>query len=185
VTWKPRVPVAALLHARADDNFWAARRVAAFTDDLIDAVVKTAGYSDPADERLLATVLKQRRDKIARAYLTALNPLVNFSLTPAGRLSFTNAAVDAAVADPPRDGYSIAWSRFSNGDGTTAAIGSVSVATGAEAVAPGSLPETPGAFIKIAISARETPHAAWTQAVDVYFRRARDGWSLVGVERMP
>ena len=185
VAWKPRVPVAALLHARADDNFWAARRVAAFTDDMIDAVVKTGAYSDPADERLLATVLKQRRDKIARAYFTALNPLVNFSLTTSGRLSFSNAAVDAAVADPPRDGYSITWSRFNNGDGTTAAIGAVSVAAGAEAVAPGNLPEAPGAFIKIAISARGTPHAAWTRAVDVYFRRAADGWSLIGVERSP
>ena len=31
--WRPRVATAAFLHARADDNFWAARRVAAFTDD--------------------------------------------------------------------------------------------------------------------------------------------------------
>ena len=29
--WRPRVPVAALRHVRADDAFWAARRVMAFS----------------------------------------------------------------------------------------------------------------------------------------------------------
>ncbi len=37
-----------LRHARSDDTFWAARRVAAFTDDMIRAVVRTGEYSDPA-----------------------------------------------------------------------------------------------------------------------------------------
>src|SRR5690606_946823 len=62
--WRPRVPTAALRHARADDTFWAARRVMAFTDEMIRAIVKTARYSDPAAERLLADVLIERRDRI-------------------------------------------------------------------------------------------------------------------------
>ena len=33
--------------ARADDKFWAARRVMAFSDEMIRAIVKTGGYSDP------------------------------------------------------------------------------------------------------------------------------------------
>ena len=183
-SWKPRVPMAAFLHARADDDFWAARRVAAFTDEMIEAVVKTAHYSRPDDERLLAQVLKQRRDKIARAYLTALNPLVNFSLTAAGQLTFRNAAVDTGVAEAPRDGYFTAWSRFDNAANSATPIGSVSIAAGGEALAPGSLPDARDAFVKIAISARGTSHTAWTQPVDVYFRRAANGWSLVGVERV-
>ena len=97
--WKPRVPTAAFLRARADDNFWAARRVAAFTDEMIRAVVKVGSYSDPAAEALLADVLIQRRDKIAAHYLAAINPLVDFALTPAGRLTFRNAAVDARRCD--------------------------------------------------------------------------------------
>jgi hypothetical protein len=60
--WKPRVPVAALRHARADDTLWAALRVMAFTDDHIRAAVKTGNFSDPAAEQLLAEVLIQRRD---------------------------------------------------------------------------------------------------------------------------
>ena len=185
VSWKPRVPTAAFLHARADDDFWAARRVAAFSDEMIDAVVKTAQFSRADDERLLAQILKQRRDKIARAYLTALNPLVNFSLTPDGRLTFRNAAVDAAVAETPRDGYLTVWSGFDNTTNAATPIGSVSIAAGGEAIAPGSLPDGRVAFVKIAISARGATHAAWTRPVDVYFRRAGAGWSLVGVERLP
>ena len=36
--WKPRVPTAAFLRARADDTFWAARRVVAFSDEMIRAI---------------------------------------------------------------------------------------------------------------------------------------------------
>ena len=56
----------AFLAARDDDNFWAARRVVAFTDDMIRTVVKAARFSDQAAEKLLADVLIARRDKIAR-----------------------------------------------------------------------------------------------------------------------
>ena len=61
---------------RDDDAFWAARRVAAFTDDLIRAAVHTGEFSDPAAEKYLGDVLIKRRDKIASIYLTAVNPIV-------------------------------------------------------------------------------------------------------------
>ena len=54
---------------------------------MIRAVVKVGSYSDPAAEALLADVLIQRRDKIAAHYLSAINPLVDFALTPDGRLT--------------------------------------------------------------------------------------------------
>jgi hypothetical protein len=72
-TWKPRVPTCAFLHARPDDNFWATRRVVAVSDEMIRATVKTGNYSDLAAERLLAETLIARRDKIAHAYLPAVN----------------------------------------------------------------------------------------------------------------
>ena len=63
-TWRPQTPTTAYLELRDDDAFWAARRVAAFTDDLIRAAVHTGEYSDPAAEKYLADVLIKRRDKI-------------------------------------------------------------------------------------------------------------------------
>ena len=43
----------------------AARRVMAFSDDLIRAAVQTGQYSDPVAAAHLASVLRQRRDAIA------------------------------------------------------------------------------------------------------------------------
>ena len=45
---KPRVPVAALRHARPDDTFWAALRVMAFTDAHIPRSREDRHYTDPA-----------------------------------------------------------------------------------------------------------------------------------------
>ena len=73
-TWKPRAPTAAYIEMRDDDAFWAARRVMAFSDELIRAVVKTGQFSDPKAEQYLADVLIKRRDKIGRAYLTEDQP---------------------------------------------------------------------------------------------------------------
>ena len=92
-TWKPRAPTAAYIEMRDDDAFWAARRVMAFSDDLIRAIVKTGEYSDPAAEKYLGDVLIQRRDKIGRAYLAKINPVVDPTLDASGVLSFGNAAV--------------------------------------------------------------------------------------------
>ena len=47
------------MELRDDDAFWAAQRVAAFTDDMIRAVVHTAEFSNPEAEKHLADVLIQ------------------------------------------------------------------------------------------------------------------------------
>jgi hypothetical protein len=111
--WKPRVPTAALLHARADDSFWAARRVMAFSDDLIRGIVKTGGFTDAAAERHLADVLIKRRDRIGRAFLPAINPIVEPVLGQDLVLTFRNAAVEARLADPPSS-YRSVWFAFDN-----------------------------------------------------------------------
>ena len=86
---------------RDDDAFWAARRVMAFTDDLIRAVVKTGQISDQAPEKYLADTLILRRDKIGRAYLPKINPIVDPVLECRGELTFGNAAVQYGFAPRP------------------------------------------------------------------------------------
>ncbi len=61
--WRPQTPTAAYMELRDDDAFWAARRVAAFTDDMIRTVVHTGQFSNAAAEKYLADVLIQRREK--------------------------------------------------------------------------------------------------------------------------
>src|SRR4029077_20517025 len=93
-TWRPHAPTTAYMEMQPDDAFWAARRVAAFSDGLIRAIVHEGRFSDPAAETYLADVVIWRRDKIARAYLTAVNPLVNRALGASGELTFESAAAD-------------------------------------------------------------------------------------------
>jgi hypothetical protein len=185
VTWKPRVPTAAFLRARADDNFWAARRVVAFSDDLIRAIVATGGYANPAAEKLLADVLIQRRDKIAAAYLPAVNPLVQFALDADGTLTFANAAVDANVAPAPLEGYRAQWDLFDNNTGETMPLGPPTVSTTTEMRASVGLPAAVGTFVKVQVGAVQPAPEPWTIPVAVYFRRTPSGWALAGLERLP
>ena len=182
--WKPRVPFASFLHARSDDSFWAARRVAAFSDEMIRAIAKTGQYSTATDESLLADVLIQRRNKISQYYFNAINPLVDFALSPQGRITFRNAAVDAGVAKVPGDGYRATWSTFDNNTGDVTLIGSQTTGASTEIAAPPSLPTADGAFIRVGIVTLGEVPEPWTQPVEVYFRRTGSGWKLVGVDRV-
>jgi hypothetical protein len=182
--WKPRVPTAAFLRARDDDNFWAARRVAAFSNEMIRALVNTGSYTASDAPGHLAEVLIQRRDSIAAAYLPAINPLVNFTLGADG-LAFDNAAVAAGVAPAPTGGYLVRWSRFDNATGEAKEVAPPSVVARSPVPSPAGLPGETGSFVKVQVSAVQPPHTSWTTPVDAYFRRTSAGWKLVGLTRQP
>ena len=180
--WKPRAPTAAFLRARPDDTFWAARRVAAFSDEMIQAIAKTGEFSNPRTAGALAATLIARRDRIARAYLPAINPIVDVALAADGTLTFANAAVDAGVSKPTS--YAIEWARFDNATGTSTPFGTRAIVTIPRATAPGRLPDEAGAYVKVQISATAGP-PAWATPVQAYFRRTAGAWTLVGLERLP
>ena len=100
--WRTHTPNAASIEMRDDDAFWAARRVAAFSDEMIRAIVHTGEFSDPAAEKAIGDIMIKRRNKILRTYLPAVNPIVTPRLEN-NRLSFENAAVAADVAKAPED----------------------------------------------------------------------------------
>ena len=182
-TWKPHVPSVAYLEMRDDDAFWAARRVMAFSDEQIRAIASTGGFSDPRAEKLLADVLIKRRDKIGRAYLTKINPIVDPVLDANGTLTVGNAAVQHRFADPPA-GYLAVWSRFDNASGATAPLGeSTSVST--TLTGPATLPSDTGAIVQVDVSADAPAHPSWKQPVRLHFRRQASGWQLVGLDRLP
>jgi len=181
--WKPRVPTAAFRQARADDGFWAGRRVMAFSDAMIRAVAATGGYSDPAAARHLADVLIKRRDAIGREYLTAINPVTDAALDNAGILTFKNAAVDAGVAATPAS-YRADWFAFDNATGESRPIGNTTAGT-ARMQAPAGFAGASSNFIRVSLSAMGGPNPSWERPVQAYFRRQAGGWRLVGFERLP
>lgn len=182
-TWRPQTPTLAYMEMRDDDGFWAAQRVAAFSDEMIRELVHTGEFSDPAAEKHLADVLIERRNKIARIYLTAVNPVSALRLDAQGRLSFENAAVLAGVAEGPVR-YRASWMRFDNATGATTPIASTESATTSMDAPPG-IPAAPGTFIQVDIAAESAAHASWREPVRAHFRRTDAGWKLTGFRRLP
>ena len=181
-SWKPRVRNQAFVNARADDKFWAAQKLVALTTPLLRAAVHAGQFGDSAAEEFLVRALGERRDAIARAYLTAINPIVDPTLDSDGSLTFRNAAVEGAFGRAPR-GYRAVWSAFDNATGATDRIAETSdVITRLHA--PAGLPQRDGAFIKVELSAMDAPYASWETPVNAYFRLRDGNWRLVGFERM-
>jgi hypothetical protein len=180
--WKPRVPNQAFLRLRADDRFWAARKLIALSTDLLRAAVRAGDFRDQASEAFLVRALAERRDAVGRAYLTAINPIVDPALSPDGTLTFRNAAVDADFARAP-GGYRADWFRFDNATGSSDRIGQSTGRTTSLA-APGNLPIADGGFLKVELSSINADLSSWTAPVTAFFRREADHWRLVGFERM-
>jgi hypothetical protein len=181
--WKPQTPTTAYMEARADDAFWAARRIAAFSDELIRAAVRAGQYSDPKAEQYLGDVLIKRRDKILALYLTAVNPIVTPRLDASGRLTIENAAIAAGVAKG-QPTYRASWMLFDNATGDTKPLSTTESQT-TTLTAPAGLPTTPGSYIQVDISADLAAFPTWKQPIKTHFRRTAQGWELVGLERLP
>jgi hypothetical protein len=180
--WRGHTPNAAIIEMRDDDAFWAARRVGAFSDEMIRAIVHTGEFSDPASEKAIADIMIKRRQKILQAYLPAVNPIVNPRLEN-NRLSFENAAVAADVAKAPAL-YSASWFEFDNATGDTRLLTETSSTT-TTIEAPAGLPTATDRFIMVEISAQTREYPTWQTPIRTYFRLGADGWTLVGLERIP
>jgi hypothetical protein len=178
--WRPQTPTIAYMELRDDDAFWAARKIAAFTDDLIRAAVHTGQFSDPQAEKHLADVLIERREKIKSIYLTAVNPIVNPALDSKG-LTVENAAVSGGVAQGAVS-YRASWMTFDNTTGATKPL-SETQSTTTTIPAPAGLPST--GFVAVDIAADSATYPTWKQPVRAFFRHDGGSWKLVGLERMP
>ena len=178
--WRPQTPTTAYMELRDDDAFWAARRIAAFTDEMIRAVVHVGQFTNPEAEKYLADVLIQRREKIKSVYLTAVNPIVNPRLDSGG-LTVENAAIAGGVAQGPVT-YRASWMTFDNATGGTKPL-SETTSTTTTIAAPNGLPSS--GFVAVDIAADSSAHPAWKQPVRAVFRQDGGSWKLVGLERMP
>jgi hypothetical protein len=178
--WKANYPNTAFDNMQPDDAFWAARLVARFSDEALGAIVRAADYDDPSAIDYLVGVLGRRRDAIARAWLTPINPVADVALAADGTVTFVNAAVDAGAATAPA-AYRLTWARFDNAAGTLAEAGTDRVSAPRAAAPAALLAEAP--FIALTIAADHPDHPAWARPVRVFFRRSGSGWTTVGLQR--
>jgi hypothetical protein len=181
-TWKPPYSNAAYDMARPDDLFWAARRVAAFSDAAIRRVVRAAQYSDPTAEAYLAQTLIRRRDKIARLWLNAVLPLVDCQVS-LGAVACSNVAVDKKAAQPGGV-YRFRWYRFDNQTDSLEPVGGESMSDVSRFNAPSGLLDA-NDFVAVEVRGLHPEHRGWATPTRIYLRRSAAGWQAVGVDRMP
>lgn len=162
--WKPGYPNPAFLRMTEDDAFWAARQVAAFTDEQIRAMVDTAEYSDRRSSEYIARVLSVRRDKIAEAYLSGRLAVDRFHVKD-DRLEFDDLRTRPASPE-------ISWAGYNNESGTEEPWNG---ATGRALPQQASQLGT-GRFC---VATLRDSH----ESVRVYLRRDPSAWAVVGILR--
>lgn len=150
-----------------------------FSNEAIQAIVASAGYDDPEAVGYLARTLIRRHDIIARVWLNGVNPIVDASLSPAGVLTFTNAAVAARVAT--HGTYAIEWGRFDNTTGEIESLGSETRNEPGGSAPANALATTE--YLVATISSAHSDQPGWSQPVRVYFRKQAGAWTTVGLVR--
>jgi hypothetical protein len=107
--WKPNFPNPAFQNATDRDNYWGAKIVMAFTDEIIDQIVSDAKYSRPEDAAHMVQVLRERRDKVGRHWFARVNPADRFRVVrdDGGTevLEYDDLAVVANLAQPEDTQY--------------------------------------------------------------------------------
>jgi hypothetical protein len=114
--WKTEYPHPAFDAMDAEDGFWAARIAARFSDEMIRAIVAAARLSNPQAAEELSRVIIERRDKVVKHWITAINPIDGFEVRSGNHgpvLLFDNAAVRNGVK-APGESYQTGWSTFDN-----------------------------------------------------------------------
>lgn len=162
LNWRNNYPNPAFDLRTPADGYWAAKKVMAFRDDAIRAVVATAQYSDPQAAEWVVKCLIERRNKIGRAWFEQVLPLDEFAVRER-QLVFTDLAVRYGFRGPRE--YSVTWFDFDNQNGKKTPVAG---ATGF------ALPPAAGQM-----RCAEIRTAASDHQVTVYLR----GDQVVGIDR--
>jgi hypothetical protein len=168
--WKTNYPNASFVNRLPGDEYWAAKKVAAFTDAEIRAIVATGAFSDAASAETLSRVLIARRDIIAKTFLIPLLSIENGRIQ-GDTLQFDDLAVARGLV--PARTYDVRWFRFDNEKGVNAGA-----AAGTGMTLPAAAISAPSGSYW-AVEVRGTGIA---KAATLYFRRDA-GWKLVGIDR--
>jgi hypothetical protein len=158
--WVGDYPSTAFRNENPADRAWAARKVAAFTDEEIKAIVSTGQYSDPAAENWVAKCLIERRRKIVDTFLSGTAALDRFEVRD-GSLEWAYAGRNATVP-------AIRWSVYDNRTGGRRLL---------DGETSEKLPAAGAGFLVAELAGGDGP------AISVYVRHKDGRQWVVGVER--
>jgi hypothetical protein len=168
LTWKPNYPNPAFVLMDREDAFWAAKQVAAFTDEEIRALIETGEYSDPRAAQWVADSLIKRRDKVAAAWFSKLLPVDKFRVVD-GKLAFDDLAAERD--DTGTREYEVRWASQNAAGSVTTLAGAV----GRELPAPRGDTRYLVATVK---AAGDDAHS-----ITVYLCRRQSAFKVIGVDR--
>jgi hypothetical protein len=177
--WKPEYPNPAFRRMQMEDAFWATRIVARFDDERIRAAVAAGDYADPGAGRLLAGLVRARRDKVLAYYLRQLSPLDEPAVRGEGaerRLEFAHLGERHGLGGV--SGYDFEWARFDNARGVRSPLGEPGFSPGPSLPVPADGAD----FLVVRIRGR-SDEPAWRLPVDVFLRQRGRETSVVGIER--
>jgi len=144
------------------DTYWAAKKVMAFSDNAIRAILRTGQYEDARAVEWGARCLIERRNRIGRAFFHDVLPLDHFAVRD-GKLVFDDLAVKYGFEGARA--YSVQWFAFDNRTSRRTPI------AGAESF---DVPPSPEPNLAAVIQANDP-----RKTVTVYLR----GEQVVGIDR--
>ena len=184
--WKPGYPNPAFSRMTERDGAWAARIVAAFGKEHVEAAIRAGDLGDPAHRSFLFEQLWARRRALLSRYLSRLSPLANVQVQSGNRLCSVDLAKKNDVFDASRIRYSA--NMYTGRDlaarapapVVAAADGSVCVTLAHSRPDAGEADDSPEryAIVDVSNGASKGPLRA-----HLYDLGPRRGFRLVGVER--
>jgi hypothetical protein len=172
LAWTPNYPNPAFAEMTPLDAYWAAKRVMAFRDEQIRAIVEEGRFYDPGVVDYITRVLESRRDAIGRAWFGQVLPLERFRILD-DHLEFDDLAVQHGFSAPR--GYQFKWFVWHN-----EAQQREDVPTSGNSLLPDTFRSlSVGSYIGCRIALEH----ANDRSVTIYFRHERDSWKLVGILR--
>jgi hypothetical protein len=172
LAWKANYPNPAFVQMTPLDGYWGAKRVMAFRDEQIRAIIEEGKFHDPKVVDYITKALESRRDAIGRAWFRQVLPLEGFRIVD-DRLTFDDLAVQYGFSS--LNHYQLSWFVWHND-----AKQKEDVPSSENSVLPDSLKSlAAGSYIGCRIA---LDHAD-KRSVTIYFRHDGDNWKLVGISR--
>ena len=169
--WTPVHEIAPFANRLPDDTFWAARKLAAFTDEDIEALVSTGQYSDPEAAAWITKVLNERRDRILGTYYAKVLPLADFEIED-GQLTFSDLEVEEGLMASRE--HAVRWLELNNDAG---ALSRLSSAEGSRVPSRVQNAQA-GSYFAARIGTEDRPE----HEVTVYVRKEQEELRVVGID---
>jgi hypothetical protein len=172
VKWRANYPNPAFRAMLSADAYWAAKKVMAFPDDDIRAIVQQGEFRNPEVVDYMSKTLIARRDAIGRAWFRSVLPVEKLRIED-NELHFENLAVRYGFTAAPS--YRYEWFHLDNRTGGKKVVPASSSTTVPAQLINGAK----DGYFGCTITSDGHPDLSTT----AYFHGEAGTWQLVGIDR--